>query len=73
MIGPILFSIGRLISPRLFTYVRAIYFIFSVGILSCILLAVFWNKTVFMMNERRSIYLYIFNFTLSLLGKHRSI
>ena len=69
MIGPLIFTIGKWLYPNIFTYVRAIYFIFTVGILSCILLAAFWNKTVFIFNQWRSIYLYMFNFSLSLLGK----
>lgn len=68
-LGPLSFSVGRYLFPTKFTFVRAIYFIFGIGLLSCLFLALFWNKTEMVMHERRSIYLYIFNFTLSLLGR----
>lgn len=66
-LGPLSFSVGRYFFPKQFTFVRAIYSVFLVGLLSCLFLAMFWNKTEVVMHERRSIYLYIFNFTLSLL------
>jgi len=66
-LGPFIFSIGRCISPKKFTFVRAIYTIFTIGLFSCLFLAFFWKKTAVIYNERRSIYLYIFNFSLSLL------
>ena len=68
-LGPIGFSIGRYFYPKKFTFERAIYVLFTVGIFSCLALALFWNKTAFVFGERRSVYLYIFNFTLSLLGR----
>jgi hypothetical protein len=47
--------------------VKIIYAVFTVGAASCLALAFLWNKTVRVDTEKRSIYLYIFNFTLSLL------
>lgn len=68
-IGPIIFLIGNRVWPKHFTYVRTIYVIFGIGAISCLLLSLFWNKTVKINNESKSVYLYIFNFSLSLLGK----
>lgn len=69
-LGPLMFSVGRYFSPKKFTFVRAIYFIFTIGLFSCLFLSLFWNKTEVVFGNRRSIYLYMFNFTLSLLGKY---
>ena len=68
-LGSLLFSVGRYFFPNQFTYVRAIYVIFLIGQFSCLFLAFSWNWTAVVFGERRSIYLYIFNFSLSLLGK----
>ncbi len=67
-IGPIIFVGLRWISPKKVTYTRGIYTIFMIGLISCIALAFTWNKTHVIFKEKRSVYLYIFNFTLSLLG-----
>lgn len=69
-LGPLLFSVGRFFWPKKFTFVRAIYFVFTIGLFSCLFLSLFWNKTEVVFGDRRSIYLYVFNFTLSLLGKY---
>lgn len=69
-LGPLLFSLGRFFWPKKFTFVRAIYFVFTIGLFSCLFLSLFWNKTEVVFGDRRSIYLYVFNFTLSLLGKY---
>ena len=67
-IGPFLYMSFKLIFPNKFKLVRVIYCILSIGAISCLLLSLFWNKTAVVLHEKRSIYLYIFNFSLSLLG-----
>lgn len=67
-IGPFIYLMGRWYFPKQFGHVRVIYFILIVGSISCLLLSFFWNKTEYIYGEKRSIYLYLFNFTLSLLG-----
>ena len=59
--------------PFVFTYVRAIYFILSIGALSCLLLSFFWNKTAFIFNEERSVGLIVLNFSLALLDGTSSV
>ena len=66
-IGPFIFLLLKFCWPKKFDNVKIIYFVFFIGATSCLLLAIFWNKTVKIRNENRSLYLYIFNFTLSLL------
>ena len=67
-IGPFLYFTGKLVFPNHFGNVKTIYFIFLIGAISCLLLSFYWDETMIIRNEKRSIYLYIFNFTLSLLG-----
>ena len=67
-VGTLIFFLGRYLAPKFFTFERAIYFIFIVGLFSCVLLSIFWNRTVKINHEDRSVYLYVFNFLLSLLG-----
>lgn len=69
-IGPFLFFAGKVLFPNHFGNVKTIYFIFFVGAASCLLLCFFWDRTFIVMNESRSILLYLFNFTLSLLGNY---
>lgn len=71
--GPLCFTVGHYFFPKVFTFVRAIYFIFTVGLLSCFFLALFWSKTAVLFHESRSIFLYIFNFTLSILDGTSSL
>ena len=54
--------------PNHFDYVKINYLILSIGILSCLLLSFFWNKTVYLWNEEKSISLYALNFTMAILG-----
>ena len=70
---PFFFLFGRLYFPKKFTYVRAIYFIFAIGAVSCVCLSLLWNKTIAIGHEKRSLYLYIFNFSLSFLGNIRKL
>ncbi|RNA09134.1 riboflavin transporter 2-like [Brachionus plicatilis] len=66
-IGPFVYLLIRYFFPTKIDNVKVIYLILITGAVSCLLLAFFWNKTVLIHEEKRSIYLYIFHFTLSLL------
>ena len=68
-LGPFSYMLVKSFFPTKFKVSRVIFFILSIGAMSCFLLALFWNKTAFIFHEKRSIYLYIFNFSLSILGK----
>lgn len=72
-IGPLIFIIGRRIFPNKFTNANAITIVLFVGALSCFCLAVFWRKTLFVFNEYRSVYLYLFSLSLSLLDSLSTI
>ena len=67
-IGPLSFIILKCYFPKRISYTVTIYIILIVGILSCLLLYFFWNKTVIFKNEKRSIPLYVLTFSLGLLG-----
>lgn len=68
-LGPFMFLICKLFCAQKIENVKTIYIIFSIGACACFSLALFWNRSVVIFNEKRSIYLYIFNFGLSLLGR----
>ena len=70
-IGPLLLIFCRVFQPNETNYVKIIYYLFLIGSISCICLAFTWNKTVPVLNEQRSLFLYLFNFTLSILGKRK--
>ena len=67
-IGPLFFLFGKWKFPNQVTYVRAIYLALVVGALSCFFLSFFWDSTVLIGDEKRSLALYILNFFLALLG-----
>lgn len=67
-IGPFIYLLGKWFYPKQFGHIRVIYCILTVGVLSCLFLSLYWNKTEYILHENRSIYLYVFNFSLSLLG-----
>ncbi|CAF0871496.1 unnamed protein product [Brachionus calyciflorus] len=66
-VGPLLYLCLRRFFPRALSFSNAIIGVLGLGSASCILLAFFWDKTEFILDESRSIYLYIFNFSLSML------
>lgn len=72
-IGPLIFIIGRRIFPNKFTNANAIIIVLFVGAISCFCLAIFWRKTLFVLNEYRSVYLYLFSLSLSLLDSLSTI
>ena len=68
-LGPFSYMLIKVAFPTRVKVSRVIFFVLSIGAVSCFLLAIYWNKTAFIFHEKRSIYLYIFNFSLSILGK----
>lgn len=68
-LGPILlYPLLKWAFPRLLTNKRVIYAKLVIEIVSMILLGFFWNKTVNIFNENKSIGLYIINFLFSFFG-----
>lgn len=67
-LGPFIFLFFKLFCAKKIDNVKTIYIIFTIGALACFSLSLFWNRSVVIFNERRSVYLYLFNFGLSLLG-----
>ena len=65
----LIYPIFKYTFPNCFRNHRTILAILTIGAISCLLLSFFWDKTSIIYHEKRSVYLYIFNFFLSLLGK----
>jgi hypothetical protein len=52
-IGPFLYFTGKMVFPNRFgNNVKTIYFIFLIGAVSCLLLSLYWNETIFILNEK---------------------
>lgn len=67
-IGSLVYLLLKLVLPRIFTYRHCIYFILLIGEVSCILIAIFWNRKVLVFGRSMSLPLFILNFSFALLG-----
>lgn len=67
-LGPFTFLLLKVFCSKRIDNVKTIYTIFCIGAAACFCLSLLWNRSVVIFNEKRSVYLYIFNFGLSLLG-----
>jgi len=73
LLVPLMISIFKIRFKKNFNYVKLIYIILILGAVSCLYLAALWSKTKNLADEKRSVYLYFFNFILSLLGNFNSL
>jgi hypothetical protein len=67
-IGSLVYLLLKFFLPRIFTYRNCIYFILVIGEVSCILIALFWNRKVIVFDQIISLPLFILNFSFALLG-----
>ena len=65
-IGPLLFSLANRLRPHFFTEKLTIYVLILIGILSCILLSLFWKRTSTINGAQHSTALLVLVFTLAL-------
>ena len=72
-IGPILYSIGRFMGPKVVTEVRSIYALMLIGVLSSLLIALFWQKTSLIGGAEHSTALLALLFCLSLVDCTSSV
>lgn len=72
-IGVFIFMAYNFLAPKHVPLVGIIYFIFIIGLVSYIPLAYLWNKTQIIANEKRSIWLYVFTFSLGILDSTSTV
>ena len=64
-IGPLAYSIGNSFAPKVIHERPVVYLLVFIGFSSCILLAIFWNKTSFIFGAKRSTALIVLVFFVS--------
>lgn len=64
-VGVLIYAVGRKLSPRIFTDKSAIVVIVTVGSISCILLAFFWDRVTLVFNAKHSVALLSLSFFLA--------
>lgn len=65
-IGVLTYATGRRIAPRIFTEKTAIFAIITIGSISCLLMALFWDKVTLVTNSKHSIAFLVLSFFLAL-------
>ena len=66
---PLLYLFARWLCPAGLTHQKFIYFLLVVNAVTCYMLSYFWNKTLNINNEERSVGLYFFSFISALISK----
>ena len=72
-IGPLLFSLANRLRPHFFTEKLTIYVLILIGILSCILLSLFWKRTSTINGAQHSTALMVLVFTMALVDCTSSV
>ena len=72
-IGPLLFSLANRLRPHFFTEKLTIYVLILIGILSCVLLSLFWKRTNTINGAQHSTALMVLVFTMALVDCTSSV